>query len=111
MPAISLDKIQRSAPGLVDLYKAAHVSLAKNRVAGQRAAVYLVLDHSGSMGGFYDDGTVQHLAEQALGLSANLDDDGTVPLVFFSHEVDLVTDISLSNYQGRVDRLHKALDW
>ncbi|MGW3108569.1 VWA domain-containing protein [Streptomyces sp. NPDC001100] len=111
MPAISLDKVQRSAPGLVDLYKAAHVSLVKNRVAGQRAAVYLVLDHSGSMGGFYDDGTVQHLAEQALGLSANLDDDGTVPLVFFSHEVDLVTDISLSNYQGRVDRLHSALDW
>ncbi|CAL9305038.1 VWA domain-containing protein [Streptomyces sp. SudanB91_2054] len=111
MPAISLDKVQRSAPGLVDLYKAAHVSLAKNRVVGQRAAVYLVLDHSGSMGGFYDDGTVQHLAEQALGLSANLDDDGTVPLVFFSHEVDLITDISLGNYQGRVDRLHKVLDW
>ncbi|BCM68396.1 MULTISPECIES: VWA domain-containing protein [Streptomyces] len=111
MPAISLEKVQRSAPGLVDLYKAAHVSLAKNRVVGQRAAVYLVLDHSGSMGGFYDDGTVQHLAEQALGLSANLDDDGTVPLVFFSHEVDLITDISLGNYQGRVDRLHKALDW
>ena len=111
VPAISLDKIQRSAPGLVDLYKAAHVSLAKKRVIGQRAAVYLVLDHSGSMGGFYDDGTVQHLAEQALGLSANLDDDGTVPLVFFSHEVDLITDISLSNYQGRVERLHRALDW
>ncbi|MEU6945290.1 VWA domain-containing protein [Streptomyces sp. NPDC046316] len=111
MPAISLDKVQRSAPGLVDLYKAAHVSLAKNRVVGQRAAVYLVLDHSGSMSGFYGDGTVQHLAEQALGLSANLDDDGTVPLVFFSHEVDLVTDISLGNYQGRIDRLHKALDW
>ncbi|MEU3366864.1 VWA domain-containing protein [Streptomyces pseudogriseolus] len=111
MPAISLDKVQLLAPGLVDLYKTARVSLAKNRVVGQRAAVYLVLDHSGSMGGFYDDGTVQHLAEQALGLSANLDDDGTVPLVFFSHEVDLVTDISLDNYQGRVDHLHKALDW
>ncbi|MFJ3899423.1 VWA domain-containing protein [Streptomyces sp. NPDC090083] len=111
VPAISLEKVQRSAPGLVDLYKAAHVSLAKNRVVGQRAAVYLVLDHSGSMGGFYDDGTMQHLAEQALGLSANLDDDGTVPLVFFSHEVDLVTDISLGNYQGRVERLHTALDW
>jgi stress response protein SCP2 len=111
MPAISLNKLQRSAPGLVNLYKAAQVSLAKKGVMGQRAAVYLVLDHSGSMGGFYDDGTMQHLAEQALGLSANLDDDGRVPLVFFSHEVDLVTDISLNNYRGRIDRLHDTLDW
>ncbi|MFJ7985653.1 VWA domain-containing protein [Streptomyces sp. NPDC096351] len=110
-PAISLDKVEQLAPGLVNLYKAAHVSLVKSSVIGQRAAVYLVLDHSGSMGRFYDDGTVQHLAEQALGLSANLDDDGTVPLVFFSHEVDLVADISLTNYQGGVDRLHRPLDW
>ncbi|MFD5658642.1 VWA domain-containing protein [Streptomyces hirsutus] len=110
-PAISLDKVQRAAPGLVNLYKAAHVSLVKHDVLGQRAAVYLVLDHSGSMGWFYDNGTMQHLAEQALGLSANLDDDGVVPLVFFSHDVDLVTDISLENYQGRIDTLHQSLDW
>ncbi|MCM2392524.1 VWA domain-containing protein [Streptomyces albipurpureus] len=110
-PAISLDKVQRSAPGLVNLYKAAHVSLVKHHVMGQRAAVYLVLDHSGSMGWFYDNGTMQHLAEQALGLSANLDDDGTVPLVFFSHRVDLVTNISLHDYQGRIDSLHRSLDW
>ncbi|MFE9405978.1 VWA domain-containing protein [Streptomyces sp. NPDC006530] len=110
-PAISLDKMRRSAPGLVNLYKAAHVALEKNGVAGRRAAVYLVLDHSASMSGFYRDGTVQHLAEQALGLSANLDDDGTVPLVFFSHGVDLLADIGLDNHVGRVDTLHRSLDW
>ncbi|MFG3286766.1 VWA domain-containing protein [Streptomyces sp. NPDC048111] len=110
-PAISLDKMQRSAPGLVNLYKAAHVALEKNGLAGRRAAVYLVLDHSASMSGFYRDGTVQHLAEQVLGLSANLDDDGTVPLVFFSHGVDLVADIGLDNHAGRVDTLHRSLDW
>ncbi|MEU1623415.1 VWA domain-containing protein [Streptomyces sp. NPDC005722] len=109
--AISLEKVQQSAPGLVNLYKAAKVSLTKSGIIGQRAAVYLVLDHSGSMGGFYDDGTMQHLAEQSLGLSANLDDDGTVPLVFFSHKVDLVSDVSLSNYKGRIDALHKKLEW
>ncbi|MFE8949041.1 VWA domain-containing protein [Streptomyces sp. NPDC007856] len=95
----------------MNLYKAAHVSLAKHEVLGQRAAVYLVLDHSGSMGWFYDNGTMQLLAEQALGLSANLDDDGVVPIVFFSHEVDLVTEISLGNYQGRIEDLHQALEW
>ncbi|OIJ64793.1 toxic cation resistance protein [Streptomyces mangrovisoli] len=108
---MSLDKVQEAAPGLVDLYKAAQVSLAKNRITGQRAAVYLVLDHSASMRRFYRDGTMQHLAEQALGLSANLDDDGVVPLVFFSGGVDRVADIGLDNHQGRVDALHRSLGW
>lgn len=31
--------------------------------------------------------TMQHLAEQVLLLSAHLDDDGTVPVVFFSTDV------------------------
>ncbi|MFE9481784.1 VWA domain-containing protein [Streptomyces spororaveus] len=109
--AMSLEKVQRTAPGLVNLYKAAHVSLAKSGVIGQRAAVYLVLDHSGSMSGFYRDGTMQHLAEQVLGLSVNLDDDGTVPLLFFSNGVDLIADLNLENYRGRIDHLHAPLDW
>ncbi|MGW3322684.1 VWA domain-containing protein [Streptomyces virginiae] len=109
--AMSLEKVRRTAPGLVDLYKAAQVSLAKSGVMGQRAAVYLVLDHSGSMSRFYRDGTMQHLAEQVLGLSVNLDDDGTVPLMFFSNGVDLVADLNLENYRGRIERLHAPLDW
>ncbi|SPE54005.1 von Willebrand factor type A domain protein [Streptomyces netropsis] len=108
-PAISLEKIQQSAPGLVSLYKAASVSLEKQGLTGQRAAVYLVLDRSGSMRNYYKDGTVQHLAEQALGLSANLDDDGTVPVVFFSTDVDGTADLDLGNYAGRVQELHEGL--
>ena len=46
---------------------------------------------------------MQHLAEQVLGLSANLDDDGIVPVVLFSSRVDLISDISLDNHGGRVD--------
>ncbi|MFJ1703706.1 VWA domain-containing protein [Kitasatospora sp. NPDC088346] len=110
-PAISLDKVRRTAPGLVDLYKAAGVSLAKTGLGPLRAAVYLVLDHSASMTWFYENGTMQHLAEQALGLSANLDDDGTVPVVFFANGVLLVADLSLDAYQGRIDRLHERLEW
>ncbi|QES55767.1 stress protein [Streptomyces venezuelae] len=109
--AMSLEKVQRAAPGLVSLYKAAQVSLAKRGVIGQRAAVYLVMDHSGSMSGFYRDGTMQQLAEQVLGLSVNLDDDGIVPLMFFSNGVDLIADLNLENYRGRIDRLHAPLDW
>ncbi|WP_030589954.1 vWA domain-containing protein [Streptomyces rimosus] len=108
-PPTSLTKIESQAPGLVSLYKAARVSLEKQGLATQRAAVYLVLDRSGSMRNYYKDGTVQHLAEQALGLSANLDDDGTVPVVFFSTDVDGTAELDLANYEGRIEELHAGL--
>ncbi|MFH8986280.1 vWA domain-containing protein [Streptomyces varsoviensis] len=105
-PAIDLTKVQAAAPKLLDLYKSARISLEKAGMAGRRAAVYLVLDRSGSMRGYYKDGSVQHLAERALGLSANLDDDGTVPVVFFSTEVDGIAELGLDDYEGRVNALH-----
>jgi hypothetical protein len=108
-PAISLTKMEATAPGLVDLYKHAGVSLAKRGLSGQRAAVYLVLDRSGSMGGYYRDGSVQHLAEQALGLSAQLDDDGIVPVVFFDHGVYPPVDVALTAYQGLIARENARL--
>lgn len=108
-PAISLEKVTRQAPALVDLYKKAGVSLSKRGLSGQRAAVYLVVDRSGSMGPYFGDGTVQHLAEQALGLAANLDDDGVVPLVFFDHGVFPPVEVSLADYQGRVAAEHAQL--
>lgn len=107
-PAISLDKVPT---GLVSLTKTAGVSLEKSGLTGQRAAVYLVLDHSGSMTGFYRDGSVQHLAEQALGLSANLDDDGLVPLIYFGSHVNQVEDVSLNAYQGVINRTHQHVRW
>lgn len=95
--------------GLVSLTKTAAVSLRKQGLTGRQAAVYLVLDRSGSMRRYYKDGSMQHLAEQALALSANLDDDGVVPLVFFDTEAHDAVDISLDNYVGRIAELHEAL--
>ncbi|MFF4156980.1 VWA domain-containing protein [Streptomyces sp. NPDC001678] len=106
--AISLEKVEETAPGLVSLYKSAGVSLRKQGLAGQRAAVYLVLDRSGSMRRYYKDGSVQHLAEQALGLAAHLDDDGVVPVVFFSTDVDGTAEIDLGNHRGRIQELHES---
>lgn len=108
---ITFDKIQATAPGLVNLAKTAAVSLEKTGLAGQRAAVQLVLDHSGSMQPFYTDGSVQRLAEQALGLSVNLDDDGAVPLTFFGSYVEQHDDIRLDNYQGVINRTHQLVHW
>ncbi|WP_405775457.1 vWA domain-containing protein [Streptomyces sp. NBC_00859] len=107
--AISLTKVEAAAPGLVSLYKSAAVSLRKNALEGVRAAVYLVLDRSGSMRPYYRDRTVQHLAEQVLGLSAHLDDDGVVPVVFFSTDIDGLSDVNLDNYEGRIEKLHQNL--
>jgi hypothetical protein len=107
--AISLEKVQQSAPGLVSLYKSAAVSLEKRSLTGLRAAVYLVLDRSGSMKEFYRSGSVQRLAEQVLGLAAHFDDDGIVPVVFFSTGIDGVHEVSLDNHTGRINQLHESM--
>ncbi|KUM76605.1 vWA domain-containing protein [Streptomyces griseorubiginosus] len=109
MVAISLSKVQETAPALVDLYKSAGVSLVKHGLDGLRAAVYLVVDYSGSMRPYYQDGSVQALADRVLGLSAHLDDDGRVPVVFFSTDIDAETDIELADHQGSVDRIVAGL--
>ncbi|MEV0035815.1 VWA domain-containing protein [Streptomyces sp. NPDC050804] len=107
--AISPRKVEETAPALVSLYKSAGVSLVKNGLDGRRAAVYLVLDYSGSMRGYYKDGSVQALADRVLGLAAHLDDDGTVPVVLFSTDIDAETDISLAGHQGRIDAIVAGL--
>ncbi|MDI3402948.1 vWA domain-containing protein [Streptomyces cavernicola] len=107
--AISLRKVEERAPALVSLYKRAGASLAEHGLDSARAAVYLVLDYSGSMRPYYADGTVQALAERVLGLSAHLDDDGRVPTVFFSTDVDAVDSIALDDHRGSVERIVSRL--
>jgi hypothetical protein len=109
MAAIGLSKVEETAPALVDLYKSAAVSLTEHRLTGERAAVYLVVDHSGSMRPYFRDGSVQALADRVLGLSAHLDDDGRVPVVFFSTDIDAVSEITLDDHEGRVARIADGL--
>ncbi|MCC9154864.1 VWA domain-containing protein [Streptomyces parvulus] len=103
-PAISLDKVPA---GLVSLSKTAAVSLEKNGLSGLRAAVYLVVDRSYSMRRYFADGSVQHLADQALGLSAAVDDDGIVPLVMFDSRPYDTVDVGLDRYAGVVAHMHQ----
>jgi hypothetical protein len=109
MPSIGLTKIEQVAPALVDLYKSAGRGLARHGLEGERAAVYLVVDHSGSMKPYYKDGSVQALADRVLSLAAHFDDDGIVPTVFFSTEVDALTEIDLARHRGAVDRVVAGL--
>lgn len=110
---ISLSKMETRAPDLVNLYKTAAVSLQKKGLQDAKAAVYLVLDHSGSMSGLYDDGTVQRFTEQVLALSANLDDDGVVPVVFFHNWAYPAMNVTLGQHRGVINtlRAHHNVRW
>ncbi|MGV9689562.1 vWA domain-containing protein [Streptomyces sp. NPDC003444] len=107
--ALSLRKVEEAAPALVSLYKSAGESLRRHGIDGQRVAIYLVVDHSGSMKPYYRSGAVQALADRVLGLSAHLDDDGRVPVVFFSTDIDAETEIRLDDHEGRIDRIVAGL--
>ncbi|MGV9817173.1 hypothetical protein [Nocardia xishanensis] len=41
----------------------------------------------------------------------NLDDDGTVPVVFSGQREPSVEDLRLENYRGRIGQLHTQVDW
>ncbi|GAA5149816.1 VWA domain-containing protein [Nocardioides marinquilinus] len=102
---ISLDKVQSTAPGLVDLAKTAKVSLEKRNLFGTRAKVAVVMDYSGSMTREYREGRVQRLTERILALATQLDDDGAIDFFVFDSTAAHLGEVPLDNYAGAVDRL------
>jgi hypothetical protein len=60
---------------------------------------------------FYEDGSVQRLAEQALALSANLDDDGVVPVTYFSSTATAPFDVRIDDHEGVIARTHPEAPW
>lgn len=105
-PKIDLAK---RAPGLVNLSKQAGISLEKKGLSGVRAAVYLVLDHSGSMASYYRSGVVQDFTEKVLAAAVHFDDDGSIPISFFDTVAHPITEVTVDNYQGAVQRIKDGL--
>ncbi|MFE9737524.1 VWA domain-containing protein [Streptomyces sp. NPDC006477] len=109
-PALALAKVKAAAPHLADAYKAAGAQLKKQGLTGARAAVYLVVDRSGSMRGYFKDGSVQRLAEQVTALAAHLDEDATVTTVFFSTDIDGTVDLTPADLTPtRVEEINGTL--
>ncbi|MFD4711928.1 VWA domain-containing protein [Streptomyces sp. NPDC058430] len=109
--AVDLAKVERQAPGLLAPARQAGQALVDQGISGRRAAVYLILDHDSNMEELYESFAVQAFAERVLALSANLDDDGTVPVVFSSGREPFLEEIRLDNYRGRIGQLHTQVDW
>jgi hypothetical protein len=95
--------------GLRSAHKSAATTLTKLDLTGTRAKLYLVLDRSASMRPYYKDGSAQALAEQTLALAAHLDPEAKVHVVFFSTELDGTGELTLNEYENKIDELHAAL--
>ncbi|MEU6240410.1 VWA domain-containing protein [Streptomyces sp. NPDC047024] len=108
---VDLVKVERLAPGLLAPARKAGEALVHRGIASRRAAVYLILDHDHIMEELYETFAVQAFAERVLALSANLDDDGAVPVIFSSGRQPFLEEIRLDNYRGRIGQLHTQVDW
>jgi hypothetical protein len=103
-PAASVDMIKKvgvSFEKKVD--SAVKVNLSKGH-NGTRWSVIELLDESGSMYEFFNDGTVQELVERSLAWSASVDNDGMVPFGAFGDFHIWHDEVDLSNVAGIVNR-------
>lgn len=109
----TIEKIREVAPGLEKPFQKASFAANQHGLEGERAAVYLVLDRSGSMDwpgrSYYSGGAVQYFSERILGMAPLFDDDGKVPVVFFDHELKGMDELSLTDYQGKIAKAHHKL--
>lgn len=97
--AISLEKLEKEAPKLIDLTKKVQISLEKKDLTNHRAKVALCLDISGSMSSLYSSGKIQRLAEKILALGCQFDDNGAIDIFLFGQTAHTVGEMSIYNFK------------
>ncbi len=100
---VVLDKVEKSAPHLVDITKKSLISLEKNNLLDVKARVALVLDYSGSMHQQYIKGDVQKVLDRIMPLALNFDDDGSFECWAFAEKSLRLSDVTLQNLQNFVN--------
>jgi len=104
--AVRLEKeLAQHAPRLVNLVKAAGVTLEEYGLGEHVAKVCLVLDISGSMIALYKRGVVQQITERLLALTCLFGYDKAVDVFLFDSRAILAGEIPVANFGGAVDRL------
>lgn len=98
-------RLEKEAPKLLDLSKKAKISLEKVGLQQHNAKVALCLDISGSMSQLYSSGKIQDFAERILALGTRFDDDGSIDIFLFGQRAHDAGELSISNFDGFVNRL------
>lgn len=94
-PKVGLTKLGSQAPALLKSAQSADAIISRSGAGNRRAAVYLVLDHSIESEELYESFAIQAFAERVLALSAVVDDDGNVPIIFTGSRNPFVEEFSL----------------
>lgn len=80
------------------------VCLTKKPLQNLIANVGVALDYSGSMNRLYCNGTTQEVIENLLPLAMNFDDNGTMESWLFDDNFHRLSDITLKNLSGYIQR-------
>lgn len=101
-PAVDLTKVRETSPDLAKAADKVGFALSAKGLAGIRAKVMALLDHSGSMGPEYRNGSVGTLFRRIMGLGLQIDDDGEIPVIPFDSRVRPTFNLNQANFTTAV---------
>lgn len=90
------------------LKQKAVLSLEKKQLAALKARVAVVLDASGTMHPYYEDGTVQRLFEQALAVAAHAGVEGGMDVWLFGSEAKRMPSVTERDAADYIQRTYPA---
>lgn len=109
-PAVDLSKVRTTNPDLAKAADKVGFALSTKGLAGVRAKVVALLDHSGSMGPEYRSGAVDVLFKRIMGLGLQIDDDGEIPVIPFDSRVRPTFNLNQTNFTTAVASIWNERD-